>query len=193
MTLLPGQFVDDHLRTHVSDLLFSVEVDGETVLLYLLFEHKSWVDPYVRLQPDVIGLLRSLFEYLARASKHVTPSTFWAWADREGDRLNNDTTRKELMTLAERFMEEGRQEGWQKGSEEGWQKGRQEGRQEGHQEGRQQELIEAVKLGLELRFGGEGMAFAAKVEHCSDLSVLAQAREAIRKGRGLEEIKGLFV
>jgi hypothetical protein len=91
-----------------------------------------------------------------------------------GDLVDSD--RKDLMTLAERFMEEGRQEG----------------RQEGHQKGRQEGLIEAVKLGLELRFGGDGMALFSTVETCSDLSVLAQAQEAIRKGRELAEIKGLL-
>ena len=88
------------------------------------------------------------------------------------------------MTLAERFVEEGRQEGWQKGQQEGWQKGQQEGWQKG--------LIEAVKLGLELRFGGEGVALFPKAEQCSNLSILAGAQEAIRKGAGLEEIKRLF-
>ena len=90
--------------------------------------------------------------------------------------------RTELMNiLAEspiykQIQEEGRQEGWQKGRQEGWQKG----------------LIEAVKLGLELRFGGEGVALFAQVDQCADLSILAEAQEAIRKGRQLEEIGRLF-
>ena len=88
------------------------------------------------------------------------------------------------MTLAERFMEEGRQEGWQKGRQEGCEEGRQKGRLEG--------LIEAVKLGLELRFGALGVALSPKVERCTDLSILARAQEAIRNRVELEEIKGLF-
>ncbi len=76
--------------------------------------------------------------------------------------------------------------------DEGWQKGRQEGQQEGWQRGHHEGLIAAVKLGLELRFGGEGMALFPSVERCSDLSVLTQAQEAIRNGRDLPEIKGLF-
>ncbi len=43
---LPGSFVDPDLADRHSDLLFSVELhDGDEVLLYLLVEHQSGVDP----------------------------------------------------------------------------------------------------------------------------------------------------
>jgi hypothetical protein len=90
--------------------------------------------------------------------------------------------RTELMNvLAESpIYQQIQEEGRRKGQEAGLQKGRQEG------------LIQAVKLGLELRFGGEGMDLFPEVEQCSDLVILAGAREAIREGRTLEEIKRLF-
>ncbi len=80
----------------------------------------------------------------------------------------------------------------QKEREKGVEEGRQEGQQEGWKRGRQEGLIEAVKLGLELRFGGEGVDLFPKVEQCSDLLLLTQAQDAIRRGRELEEIKRLF-
>ena len=236
LKLLPGHFIDRSLRAHFADLLFSVEVEGETILLYILFEHKSWVDSWVRLQllagmcgawvdwarervptkerpvrlpfilpfvlyhgqrdwtvskdfrdlvalpeglvselkmhvpgfehvlidlhsipmeelrgtlivklvlgllkavsegreeqwaemmlgpslalmlePDKATFVRSLFEYIARASETATPSTFARFAGK----ITDQNIRKDIMTLAERFI----QEGWQKGQQEGWQKG----------------------------------------------------------------------
>lgn len=48
LTLQPGSFVDDALQGQHTDLLFSVELDGDKrqVLLYLLFEHFSGADRF---------------------------------------------------------------------------------------------------------------------------------------------------
>jgi predicted transposase/invertase (TIGR01784 family) len=40
-----GEYVDEELRGRHADLLFSVQVQGRTALLYLLFEHQSTPDP----------------------------------------------------------------------------------------------------------------------------------------------------
>ena len=54
----PATFIDQNLRDQYSDLLFSiVERNGEPTQVYLLFEHKSALDPW---------LLRQLLGYLAR-------------------------------------------------------------------------------------------------------------------------------
>lgn len=46
LALCSGSFVDEALRSHHSDLLFSATCAGKTpVLLYLLFEHQSTDDP----------------------------------------------------------------------------------------------------------------------------------------------------
>ncbi|MBI4879550.1 MAG: Rpn family recombination-promoting nuclease/putative transposase [Planctomycetes bacterium] len=44
LQLVPGSFVDETLRETISDLLFTVELMGESTLLYLLFEHQSTPD-----------------------------------------------------------------------------------------------------------------------------------------------------
>ncbi len=41
----PASFVDEELRERHCDLLYSVAVADRTILLYLLFEHQSGVDP----------------------------------------------------------------------------------------------------------------------------------------------------
>ena len=47
----PGSFIDEHLRSSQSDLLFRVRtVEGDAAFLYALLEHKSDPDPMVALQ-----------------------------------------------------------------------------------------------------------------------------------------------
>src|SRR5690348_952950 len=45
LALCPGSFVDALLGGRHTDLLFTVDVAGQEVLIYLLFEHQSTVDP----------------------------------------------------------------------------------------------------------------------------------------------------
>src|SRR4051812_18856576 len=46
-----SRLVDERLRSNYPDILFSAEWEtGEPVLFYLLFEHKSWIDPDTLLQ-----------------------------------------------------------------------------------------------------------------------------------------------
>jgi len=61
----PAHFVDERLTLQSSDLLFSVRAGKAAVLLYLLFEHQSTVDPLLRFR---------LLQYLVR---------IWEWWLRE--------------------------------------------------------------------------------------------------------------
>ncbi len=45
LRLEPGSFIDDALRETMTDLLFSVRIEGREARLYLLFEHQSSPDP----------------------------------------------------------------------------------------------------------------------------------------------------
>jgi predicted transposase YdaD len=45
LAVTPGSFVDETLRGRYSDLLFTVRAGTKEVLIYLLFEHQSTVDP----------------------------------------------------------------------------------------------------------------------------------------------------
>ena len=47
---VPGSFIDEALRGSQSDLLFLAKFAGRPALIYVLFEHKSWVDRWVALQ-----------------------------------------------------------------------------------------------------------------------------------------------
>lgn len=47
---LPGSSVDEDLRSRHADLLFTAELGGQAVLIYLLLEHKSGTDRWTALQ-----------------------------------------------------------------------------------------------------------------------------------------------
>ncbi len=66
---LRDSFVDDELNDHFSDLLFRAPAkSGETVLIAVLLEHKSYPEPQVALQ-----LLRYMVRIWERASADGTP------------------------------------------------------------------------------------------------------------------------
>lgn len=58
LQLQPGQFVDQDLQGRQSDLLYTVELDGNSVLLYCLFEHQSSPDTWMplRLLRYILGI-----------------------------------------------------------------------------------------------------------------------------------------
>jgi predicted transposase YdaD len=64
LTLLPGSFVRQSLQQAHSDLLFSMTAHKEKVLLYLLFEHQTSVDPAMPLR-----LLAYIMDILLRHEK----------------------------------------------------------------------------------------------------------------------------
>ena len=77
LTLVEGTFIDEDLRESQSDLLYEVEhvETGQPVSMYLLFEHQSSPDPWMRLR---------LLRYYCR---------IW-----EADR-RNDPSRRELRPI----------------------------------------------------------------------------------------------
>jgi len=60
----PGSFVNEELREHHTDLLFSAKLAGRTAYLYLLFEHQSTADRWMPLR-ILEYMLRIWREHLA--------------------------------------------------------------------------------------------------------------------------------
>ena len=50
LEIVKDSYVDKELRQHYSDIVYKVKIDGKPSYLYLLFEHKSYVDPLVGFQ-----------------------------------------------------------------------------------------------------------------------------------------------
>ncbi|KMQ49398.1 Transposase [Chitinispirillum alkaliphilum] len=50
LAIQKDSFIDKELSEHFSDILYSVKLRGKPAFLYLLFEHKSYIDPWTGFQ-----------------------------------------------------------------------------------------------------------------------------------------------
>ena len=78
-----------------------------------------------------------------------------------------------IMTLAEKIKQEGVQEGIQQGIQQGIRQG----------------LIEAIEMGLQLRFGAEGYRLLPKIYKIEDVHALRAVKDAVRSMENIDEIK----
>ena len=74
----------------------------------------------------------------------------------------------------------------------GIEKGIQQGIQQGLQQGIRQGLLKAIKLGLELKFGAEGLKLYPEIKKIEDVDVLEVISEAIRTAENIEDIKKIY-
>ncbi len=104
----------------------------------------------------------------------------------------------------EKGLKEGFKQGFQEGLEEGLlkgiERGRAEGREEGlmeglgrgHEQGYREGVLEAIALGLELKFGMEGLKLMPEIEAITDLGILRILEKAIRTAQTPEELRQLY-
>lgn len=57
LTILKDSFIDKELSEHFSDILYRIKLSGKSSYIYLLFEHKSYIDPWTGFQ-----LLRNMLK-----------------------------------------------------------------------------------------------------------------------------------
>ncbi len=88
----------------------------------------------------------------------------------------------------EEGLEKGLKEGFKQGFQEGLTRGREEGREQGYREG----VLEAIALGLELKFGVEGLKLMPEIEAITDLGILRILEKAIRTAQSPEELRQLY-
>lgn len=87
----------------------------------------------------------------------------------------------ELMsTIAEKWIEQGIQQGIEQGIQQGIQQGAREG------------LLKAIQLGLELKFGAEGITLYPEIKKIEDMDVLDTISEAIKSVKTLEEVERIY-
>jgi len=75
------------------------------------------------------------------------------------------------------------------GIEKGLQQGIEKGLQQGIEKGLQQGLREAISLGLELKFGKEGLRLYEKISRIDDVKKLEGIKNAIREAKTLEDVE----
>ena len=74
------------------------------------------------------------------------------------------------------------------GIEKGIQQGIQQGIQKGIQNGMKQGLLAAIKMGLELKFGPNGLELYPKIKKIEDIDILETISDIIRSTQNLSEI-----
>jgi hypothetical protein len=84
-----------------------------------------------------------------------------------------------------------KQEGFKEGYDKGILKGREEGLREGILKGIREGLLKGIELGLEVRFGAEGLALYPEIKKIKNVDVLETISEAIKTAKSLEEIEKL--
>ena len=90
--------------------------------------------------------------------------------------LSNEKGVSTMGTIAEKFINEGIQQG------------RQQGIQHGRQQGIQQGLQQAIELGLEIKFGDKGLLYAQKIKDITDIQKLQNIMKAIKTIKKLNEL-----
>jgi hypothetical protein len=65
-------------------------------------------------------------------------------------------------------------------------------REEGHTEGLREGLLEAIELGLKLRFGAEGLQFFPAIQQLVDIDILRRIKQAIEKATSVDDIRQLL-
>ncbi|BAZ17782.1 hypothetical protein NIES4071_96620 [Calothrix sp. NIES-4071] len=70
--------------------------------------------------------------------------------------------------------------------------GEQRGKAIGEQRGEQRGVISAIELGIELKFGAEGLELMEAVSQIGDLEKLKTIRNAIKNAQNLDELRQLI-
>ena len=94
------------------------------------------------------------------------------------------------MTLAEQLRREGFEKGEKIGEEKGAAKGLRQGEKKGTAKGLRQGLIEAIELGLTLRFGDKALDLMPKVRRMRKIEKLQALKDAIKSANDLSDFKG---
>ena len=85
-----------------------------------------------------------------------------------------------------------KKEGYEEGIKQGIQQGIQQGIKQGIQQGIRQGLLRAIELGLELRFGAEGLRLYPEVKKIEEVEKLEALSEALKVARSLDEFRRLL-
>ena len=80
----------------------------------------------------------------------------------------------------------------EKGKIEGERKGKAEGKAEGRIEGKIEGLKEAIAIGLELKYGVEGLKLLEKIINMTSIEKLEAIKEAVKISKNREEIEKLM-
>lgn len=70
---------------------------------------------------------------------------------------------------------------------------KEQGRQEGHQEGLIEGILESIELGLELKFGPEGLQLLPEISQFRNLELLKGVQTGLKQVSSLEELRSIYI
>jgi predicted transposase/invertase (TIGR01784 family) len=151
----------------------------------LLFKH-VFTPGYEKKLPEIISLLKALLEkqtglqyietiirYILNTAENMPVGDLKNMVEKNLSAEQGEM----IMTLAEKIKQEGIRQGLEKGI------------QQGIQQGIRQGLIEAIEMGLQLRFGAEGYRIMPDIYPIEDINILRAVKEAVKNVKTLSEIK----
>lgn len=89
-----------------------------------------------------------------------------------------------MSTIAERWVEQGMQKGLSQGLSQGLNQGLNQGRREG--------LLDAIQLGLRLRFGSAGMRLMPEIYGIQDLAILRTIYSSIETAKSPDDLRRIY-
>ncbi|MEZ4727644.1 MAG: Rpn family recombination-promoting nuclease/putative transposase [Caldilineaceae bacterium] len=194
LALRPASFLDEELQQYFSDLLFRVNLQtGQTAYVYILLEHKSYIEWFTGLQllrykveiweqvrkeekakaartekrkkkqqraklPPIFPLV--IYQALKRSLEIALP--------KEGDQV--------MATMAQQWLEEGKQRGWQQGL----------------QQGARDALLTSIRSGLEARFSIDSAPLLQEIEKIQDTAQLQRLLNLLFKATSLAEFQAAY-
>jgi len=101
------------------------------------------------------------------------------------------------ITTAERIgfekgIQQGIQQGIEQGIQQGIERGIQQGIERGIQQGFRQGLLKAIEIGLELKFGSEGLRLYPEIRRLEDPDMLEAISEGIKVAQQLAEVERIY-
>jgi hypothetical protein len=131
---------------------------------------------------DIIGLFRFI-DWLMRLPEEAEMALWHEiQAYEEGEQMD-------YITSVERI---GMKRGFQQGVQEGIQQGKQLGLQEGKQLGERKGLLEGIELGLELKFGSEGLRLMPEIYQIEEVDMLRTVHEGLKVVETVEALRRLY-
>jgi len=189
---------DDSLRVYIPDfnyMLYDIShlsddgIKGAVMLRVSLLVLKYIFTPELKEKlAAIFSLLKDLkskktgLEYLETLLRYIINAT---------DKITKEDLQKAIEsipeggdimpTIAEQWIEEG------------YKKGIQQGMQQGIKQGIRQGLLEAIELGLKIKFGAEGLTFYPDISKIRDIDRLRAIKEVVEIAKHVDEIKNFVI
>jgi hypothetical protein len=93
-----------------------------------------------------------------------------------------------VATIAQQWIAQG----FEKGLQQGFQQALQQGIQQGQQQGLRQGLLDGITLGLELKWGTEGLRLLPEIGPIEDVYLLRAIHEGLKRASTPEELRQIY-